>query len=166
MPGLWQTHELDFQFMGFTATYSCDGLADSLQLILDTIGVQKGSKVSPLCVRPFGTPDRLASAKLKFASLRPLEAGAAGSTPAEAQVPGIWRHIHLSIRKPYGLSDGDCELVEQFADKILPLFATRNIERRITCVPYQQSGSNYNLSFDAFVPAPVAAAGAKAPAGP
>ncbi len=76
-PGVWQTHELTFQFMGFTATYSCDGLADTLQLLLDTIGAQKGAKVSPLCVRPFGEADRLATARLKFQTLQPHPDGAA-----------------------------------------------------------------------------------------
>ncbi len=66
--------------------------------------------------------------------------------------------MHITFRKPYQLGTGDCELIEQFADKILPLFATRNVDRRITCVPFQQAGSSYDLSFEAFVPAPAAQA--------
>ena len=29
--GSWQTHKYSFQFLGFTSTYSCDGLADKLK---------------------------------------------------------------------------------------------------------------------------------------
>ena len=30
-PGTWQSHKYTFQFLGFTSTYSCDGLADKLR---------------------------------------------------------------------------------------------------------------------------------------
>ena len=32
-PGTWQKHEYNFAFMGFTSTYSCDGLADKLAVV-------------------------------------------------------------------------------------------------------------------------------------
>src|ERR1035441_3625661 len=30
----WQKHQYSFQYMGFTSTYSCDGLADKLKVLL------------------------------------------------------------------------------------------------------------------------------------
>jgi hypothetical protein len=48
---------------------------------------------------------------------------------------------------------GDCELVEQFRNNVLPMFATRNVENRTTCIPFQLSGSVIDLKFDAFVAA-------------
>ena len=32
---------------------------------------------------------------------------------------------------------GQCELLEQFNQKIMPLFTTRNVDLRATCVPHQ-----------------------------
>jgi hypothetical protein len=147
-PGAWQAHKLDFQYMGFTSTYSCDGLGDTLQLLLKTSGAGKGAKVSPLCALGSGRPDKLASATLKFDSLQPLAGGATAA--ASGPVAGEWRHVEIAWRNPHALERGDCELVEQFADKVLPLFATRNVDRQITCIPHQDSGSRYSLKFDVF----------------
>jgi hypothetical protein len=44
----------------------------------------------------------------------------------------------------------------QFRDKVLPMFATRNVDDRMTCVPNQLSGSGINLKFEAFAGVPVA----------
>jgi hypothetical protein len=44
--------------------------------------------------------------------------------------------------------------VEQFRDTLLPMFVTRNVNNQVTCVPHQESGSNFSLSFDVFAPAP------------
>ena len=145
--GVWRSHTLDFQYMGFTSTYSCDGLGDTLQVLLQAAGANKGAKVSPLCALGSGRPDTLASAALKFDTLQPLTSADPG---AAAPIAGAWRHVEIAWRKPRQLERGDCELVEQFADKVLPLFATRNVERQITCIPHQDSGSRFQLSFDVF----------------
>jgi hypothetical protein len=137
--------------MGFTATYSCDGLADKLQLLLRLSGARPAAEAIPLCTRGFGVPDKLAQAQLKFATLKPAPSAAGGG---DANVDGVWRHVEFSPHHPFELQSGDCELVEQFRDRLLPLFATRNLQNQITCVPHQDSGSNFSLSFDVFAPAP------------
>jgi hypothetical protein len=143
-PGTWQPHTYEFQFMGFTATYSCDGLGDKLKLLLRLSGARADTKVVPLCVRGYGVPDKLAQAKVEFSSLQPAVAGGPGG------VNGVWRHVEVSPRHPFDLQSGDCELVEQFRDVVLPMFATRNLQQQITCVPHQDSGSAFSLSFDVF----------------
>jgi hypothetical protein len=168
-PGSWQERDVQFNYMGFTATYSCDGLADKLQLLLRLSGARPKAQVVPLCALGYGVPDKLAQAQLKFATLKPAPADSGG---ADANVDGVWRHVEFSPHHPFELQLGDCELVEQFRDRLLPLFATRNLQNQITCVPYQEAGSNFSLSFDVFAPAPVPvmpppqpAAPAKAPGG-
>ena len=165
-PGRWQEHDYQFNYMGFTATYSCDGLADKLQLLLRLSGARPQAKVIPSCARGYGVPDPLAQAQLKFATLQPAPSdtggaggegaggGVAGGSVDGASVDGVWRHLELSPHHPFDLRLGDCELVEQFRDRLLPLFATRNLQNQITCVPHQDSGSNFSLSFDVFAPAP------------
>jgi hypothetical protein len=56
----------------------------------------------------------------------------------------------IADRSPREVALGDCELVEQFRDKVLPLFTTRNVDSRMTCVPNQLSGSVINLRFEVF----------------
>ena len=156
-PGSWQPHSYDFHFMGFTSTYSCDGLADKLQLLLRLVGARPDATVMPLCVRGTGRPDKLAQASLKFSTLQLADANAPATAVSAPQgAPGVWRHVELSPRHPFELQTGDCELVEQFRDTQLPMFVTRNVNNQVTCVPHHESGSNFSLSFDVFAPSPPA----------
>ena len=41
---VWQKHEYSFAFLGFTSTYSCDGLADKLKLLLLAAGARHNVK--------------------------------------------------------------------------------------------------------------------------
>jgi hypothetical protein len=142
--GGWQPHKYTFNFMGFTSTYSCNGLEDKLKVLLRMSGASEDTKVVGSCSRGIGVPDRLATAYLTFSTLQP------GS--AAGPMAGEWRHIALSPKRPFEFDYGDCELIEQFRDKVLPMFATRNVNSNITCVPHQDSGSNFNLSYDVFAP--------------
>jgi hypothetical protein len=153
----WQAHEYEFHYMGFTSTYSCDGLGDKLQLLLRLSGAGADAKVAPSCARGYGVPDKLVQAKVTFSSLQ--------STDASTGVDGLWRHVELSPHHPFELESGDCELIEQFRDTLLPMFATRNLKSQITCVPHQATGTNFSLSFDVFAPPP-APKGPKGPKGP
>ncbi len=165
-PGHWQPHSYVLHAMTFTSTYSCDGLADTLKLLLHLAGAGKDAKVDPLCSRSFGVPDKLAEAKMTFSTLQPgpapqaaapgAAARPASATSAPQTVAGVWRHVEIRERHPFDLQNGDCELIERFRDSVLPMFTTRNVQSQITCIPHQESGSNYSLSFDVFNAAPAA----------
>jgi hypothetical protein len=150
--GVWQKHEYSFVFLGFTSTYSCDGLADKIKLLLIAAGARKDAKSQPgACASGFGRPDKFARANLTFYTLAP--AGSGG--PADAKpINGTWRPVSLSARSPRDLGTGDCELVEQFRNNVLPMFTTRNVDNQTTCIPHQDSGSIINLKFESFAAAP------------
>ena len=152
-PGVWQKHEYSFVFLGFTSTYSCDGLADKLRLLLIASGARRDAKArTGACPTGFGHPDRFARAELTFYTLAPGQphqvssATLVGATPVE----GVWRPVALTDRSPQELGPGDCELVDQFRTAVLPMFTTRNIDNHMTCVPHQYSGSVINLKFESF----------------
>jgi hypothetical protein len=152
---VWQKHQYSFVFMGFTSTYSCDGLADKLEVLLTAAGARPDSTSRPgACASPFGRPDRFARAELTFYTLAP--AGEAKAGDAERAL-GIWHPVRLAIGSPRELANGDCEVVEQFRDQVLPMFTTRNVDDHTTCVPHQESGSVIALSFEALGAAPGAA---------
>jgi hypothetical protein len=157
-PGTWQAHETELVYMGFTTTYSCDGLEEKLKLLLRQLGARSDAKVIGFgCDRGYGTPSRFARATLKFATLQPLSAGAPASSSApgaDALVDGSWRQVDLAPHHPFGLQDGDCELMEQFRDKVLPLFSTRALQSRTQCVPHQDTGGNFGLQLQVFAPVP------------
>jgi hypothetical protein len=145
--GVWQKHEYRFSFVGFTTTYSCDGLADKLKILLLAAGARKDAKSQPAaCARGFGRPDQFASAYLTFYTLATPGADQATDAPP---VSGNWRTVKFTPHTPSELAIGDCELIEQFRDHVLPMFSVRNVDDKTTCVPHQISGS-YSLSFDAF----------------
>jgi hypothetical protein len=147
-PGVWQKHDYNFQYLGFTTTYSCDGLASKLKLLLIASGARAdATSTSSGCARGYGVPDKFARARLVFYSLAPA---AVNGENAAAPINGAWRSVTFSDLSPREVRLGDCELMEQFRDKVMPLFTTRNVENRITCVPNQVSGSVMNLKFEAF----------------
>jgi hypothetical protein len=149
-PGTWQSHKYTFQFLGFTTTYSCDGLADKLRLLLLAAGARADVKAQPgACASGFGRPDKFARADLTFYTLTPTEA------PTDAKpVNGTWRPVTFANNSPRELGLGDCELIEQFRDRVLPMFNTRNVVSNTACVPYQYSGSTIDLKFDSFAAVP------------
>jgi hypothetical protein len=147
--GVWQKHELRFDYMGFTTIYTCDGLADKLKLLLEQSGARADAKVwSGGCTEVSGRPDKMANARLVYYTLAPAGAGSASSDV----VPGQWRKVTLAVNHPRDLQPGDCELIEQFRDAIVKkTFATRNLVGRITCIPHQVVGTRFSLEFEALV---------------
>ena len=150
--GVWQKHEYSFVFMGFTSTYSCDGLADKIKLLLIAAGARHDAKSWPgACANGFGRPDKFARADLTFYTLAPI----AGDTPSQDKpVDGVWRPVAFTERSPRELGIGDCELIEQFRSNVLSMFTTRNVNNGTTCVPHQDSGSRIDLRFESFFAAP------------
>lgn len=156
--GIWQKHEYSLAYMGFTTTYSCDGLADKVKVLLLAAGARHDAKSrSGACASGFGRPDKFARADLTFYTLTP----AAGVASSDSKpIDAVWRPVSFAYRSPRELSTGDCELIEQFRNNVLPMFTTRNIDDHTTCVPHQESGSNISLRFEALASAP------KGPAAP
>jgi hypothetical protein len=151
--GVWGKHEYTFQYFGFTTTYSCDGLASKLKVLLIAAGARADAKsISGACARGYGSPDKLAQANLIFYALAPVGNGENTSPP----INGVWRSVAFADRSPREVALGDCELIEQFRDKVLPMFTTRNVDSRMTCVPNQLSGSAINLQFEVLAGVPSA----------
>lgn len=156
---VWKQHKYSFTAMTFTSTYSCDGLADKLKTLLLAAGARSDAKASPgACAMGFGRPDKLARADLTFYTLDPAPAGAAESDLVQA----TWKPVAIKVDSRRQLGRGDCELVERFANTVLPMFTTRNLVNRTSCVPRQISGSLIDLRFEALT-APKVAAKAKNP---
>lgn len=157
-PGVWQKHQYSFAFLGFTSTYSCDGLADKLKVLLLAAGARPDVKSQAgACASGFGRPDKFARADLTFYTLAPAGTAAPAGTGASADAKpadGLWRPVSFGDRSPRELRVGDCELVEQFRDSVLPMFTTRNIDNHTTCIPHQESGSTIALNFESFTGVP------------
>jgi hypothetical protein len=76
-----------------------------------------------------------------------------GPAPPEPGV-GAWKTVDVKAGLPHFVDPGDCELVEQFSKDVLPLFTTRNVESRMTCVPHELSPGQIRLKFEVLAPLP------------
>jgi hypothetical protein len=61
----------------------------------------------------------------------------AGAAAGGKSVPAHWKLVDLTAKRDPLDVAGDCELIEQIKQQILPLFTTRNIEYQSTCIPNQ-----------------------------
>jgi hypothetical protein len=131
---VWASKELNFAYQGFTTKYSCDGLRERMRDVLLKLGARADLRVRGFgCTRLVG-PDPFASVSIRMNVLQP--AGKQGG-PA---VPVHWQRVDLLTglyeRDPVGAA-ADCELIGQIKQKILPLFATRNVDYSSTCEAHQ-----------------------------
>ncbi len=147
---VWTEKELNFVYQGFTTTYSCDGLRDKIRGVLLDLGAQKkGLKVVELgCASPTGRPDPFPGVRVKMSVLQP----ASGTAANQSTVSAHWKPVDLKLRDSVSIPSGECELVEQIRDKILPLFATRNVELQTDCIPHQASATQPSLKLEVLVP--------------
>lgn len=142
----WHQHRKSFTYIGISPTYSCEGLKDALTFLLQQSGarINRTVTVSP-CSIGGGGPIPVPTANLDFSTLQP---GGAGDASA------LWRHVDFSFtRSSPQLHGSDCELVQEFKDRLLPMFTTRNITANLHCIPHQTTGNQFDLSFDVLAPA-------------
>lgn len=157
--GAWRSHQLRFNYLSPEPIYSCQGLKDTLLRLLKQSGAgQQISVVPGPCVRGYGSPEKLIYAELKFSTLVPAASAGAGSEGEAAA--GSWHTVTIGAHDPV-LRGGDCEVVEQFKDKVLPLFATRNVKANLNCIPFQTTGRLFSLSFEVFAPSDVTLPGGR-----
>ena len=148
VPAVWTAKELRFVYMGFTSHYSCDGLRDKIRVILRDFGARDDMQVSESpCPGALGRPTRFPGVNIKVNVLQP----ASGASDSGA-VAAHWKRVELPGSGDVVREAGDCELVEQVKQSILPLFATRDVQYRSTCVPHQLSIGGTSLTADVLVP--------------
>lgn len=142
----WKRYEVRFHYTGFTTRYSCDGLQDKVRRLLLHAGVRKDLKIS-LSGCEVG-PGRVASMPgLRIVFWAP-ELPEAGRRDVGEPALARWRRVVMRRNQPRWLEAGDCELVEQFRDRLLPQLMTRAVSSDINCVPYQLVGTRIDLAFE------------------
>ena len=133
---VWTPKELRFVYMGFTSHYSCDGLRDKMRVILLQLGARPDMKLRETpCAGQLGRPTEFPGVTVNMNVLTPFDA--AKTNAAETPLPAHWKSVEISTDRDPLREAGDCELVEQVKSHVLPLFTTRNIEYRSTCIPNQ-----------------------------
>jgi len=160
-PAVWSQKEFNFIYQGFTTKYSCDGLRGKMRTILLELGARKQDlKISEWgCAARTGVPDPFPGVTVKMSVLVPADGAAA---PRDAPpLSSHWRPIKLKLDSSSLSEAGECELVEQVKQKVLPLFTTRNVDLTSTCIPHQLTPGGTRLTAEVLAPDPmqVSAAG-------
>jgi hypothetical protein len=76
-------------------------------------------------------------------------AAASGSEPA---LPSHWKAVTLKLDSSSLSEAGECELIEQVKQKVLPFFSTRNVDLKNTCVPHQLTPGGTLLTAEVLAP--------------
>jgi hypothetical protein len=150
-PAVWTEKELTFVYQGFTTKYSCDGLRDKVRSVLLDLGAQKKDlKVQQLgCSSASGRPDPFPGVRVKMKVLQPAAGTADDKGPP---VAAHWKPVDLKLRDSFTTDSGECELVEQIRHKIVPLFATRNVDLKTNCIPHQATATRPTLRLEVLAP--------------
>jgi hypothetical protein len=144
---VWKAQRVDFFYVGRTSRYSCDGLRDKVRAMLIDLGARRDPTVIAV-----GCPgdDRKSSApvglRLKIEFVSPAFSAAAGRsalTGEAAAVEARFQPFRITSDAFRNMGVGDCELVQQFSQQILPRFTVRALNQDIVCVPYQPSASRF-----------------------
>jgi len=149
---VWAQKQFKFIYQGFTTKYSCDGLHDKMRTILLQLGARKSDlKISDWgCAGRSGVPDHFPGVAVKMSVLVPANGAAApGSEPA---LPSHWKAVTLKLDSSSLSEAGECELIEQVKQQVLPLFSTRNVDLKNTCVPHQLTPGGTLLKADVLAP--------------
>jgi hypothetical protein len=143
--GAWQHHKLTFNYFGFTALYTCDGLEDQVRQILLHFGARKDVSVTATgCPGPFNEPSPNAWVNTDFYSLAPAaDAGASDTVKAR------WTFLEVTPRRPNFMGGGDCELIQEMKDLITKNFTLRDVVYRTDCFPYQISIDGFAIKAQA-----------------
>lgn len=153
LAAVWTPRELRFVFMGFTAKYSCDGLRERIRAVLLKLGARPDLEVRQgPCSAPLGTPTAFPGVTIKMNVLEPAgsESYVNGGAPPQV-VPAHWKRVDLTASNDAVKLAGDCEIIEQIKQSILPKFTTRNVDYKSTCIPNQLTVGGTQLRADVLI---------------
>jgi len=150
---VWVPKHVQFIYQGFTTHYSCDGLRDEIRGMLEKLGAQDLKVQEYGCARPVGL-DPFPGVSVSMRVLVPASSGEAKS--ASAPVDAQWKDVVLLSGNSSFEDQGQCELIEQFKETFLPLFATRDVKYGSTCVPHQLNLGTHLSAQVLMLPAKVA----------
>ena len=130
---VWVPRHVSFVYQGFTTHYSCDGLREKIREMLSKLGALD------LRIREFGCTrlgvEAFPGVRVTMRVLVP--ASSAHDHEAGSVIAARWRNVVLLASNASPQEQGNCELIEQFKETFLPLFATRHINYQSNCMPHQ-----------------------------
>jgi hypothetical protein len=139
----WQHHSANFNFSGFTAAYTCDGMEGKVREIMKFMGARKDLKVSADgCPRGANSLSHMVWVTVEFDTLAPATAGAA----AADLVPAQWTAFKLTAQRPFFMDAGDCELIAAMKPVLTANFSLRALDYSTSCTPHEVSFADFRVN--------------------
>lgn len=149
LAAVWKEQHVDFFYMGRTARYSCEGLRDKVRAMLLDLGARRDVKITALgCADAGRAGVNSIASRLSIVFSAPALPDPADKPAHEGDLAATdarFETFTIAGDAFRNMGVGDCELVEEFTHQILPKLVTRDLKRDIACVPYQQSGSRFQV---------------------
>jgi hypothetical protein len=176
---VWVEREFSFAYMGIGTYYSCGGLRNKIEYVLEQLGARPEPRVSVSCLDGPG-PERLPMARIRVAM--PAEATpellaqleeersrrelvgrvqnkGAAVDDATAQFAAERRTVEFDGRRGKRIEDGDCELLDQLLPQVLEPMGVRELPgSSLACVPKQSQFGAVNLKLESLHALPAAVA--------
>ena len=130
---VWQEHEEKFTVFSPYNYYSCDGMENTVEVILEELGAKDVKARVYGCFDANGHLGKNLRVKVKFKTLS-SNADANGES-----VKASLQKVHIRPRHPRSIDKGDCDVIENIQDKLLVNFEHVVIKENRKCFPGQQS---------------------------
>lgn len=148
---VWKSQQVNFEYRGYSTTYSCRSLEDKLTMILRTVGAREDVQL-----RSYVCDEQLGIARFQVAMQSPVVASeenireitsrdskdeliarVKGEKPPSAadleRFPAVWKKVSFSSDRNMRLERGDCELVQQLRQQILPRMSIQVVKDNLRC---------------------------------
>jgi len=148
----WQPYSFNFVFMGLSTYYSCSGLENRLEQILLQLGAKPDVQVSASGCFEGDRVSKMVTASVRVAM--PVEvAAAADATQSNdtTRIDAQRKIVTLNTQLSGYTGSGDCELMEEVRDRLLPEVKLKALENNLHCIPWQEMLINQTLKVSALI---------------
>jgi hypothetical protein len=148
----WQPYDFNFTFMGLSTYYSCSGLENRLEQILLQLGAKPDMQVSASGCFNGDRVSKMVTARVR--ATMPVEVAATADTAQSTDATSIKaqrKTITLNTQISGYTGSGDCELMEQVRDRLLPAIKLKALENNLHCIPWQEMLFNQTVKVPALI---------------
>jgi hypothetical protein len=168
---VWKPQRMNFEYRGYSTTYSCRSLEHKLELILRSVGAREDVQLIG-----YACDEQIGSARFQILLQSPVVASEQNlreltthdakdelvarvngeKLPSAADLPrftAVWKTVSFARDRRMRLERGDCELVRQLRRQILPRMSVHIVKDNVRCSSSMGNIGPPRLTVSALVPA-------------
>lgn len=168
---IWKAQQVNFEYRGYSTIYTCRSLEDKLEIILRSVGARDDVRL-----QSYVCDEQLGIARFQVSMQSPVVASEQNvreltthdskdelvarvngeQLPSAADVerfPAVWKTVSFARDRQMRLERGDCELVQQLRQQILPRMSVQIVQDNVRCSSALGNAGPPRLTVSALVPA-------------